>query len=299
MTTISKKNAPAANKKGKDTTTAGSSSSGNNKRKRGAGSQDDAPRAFKRLMALADGKKTRSGLDDGAEKRSKKPKAAKKETAPAAAEEAPIEIPKIRPGERMSEFAVRVNAALPLTGLVSKTVKNGKDPLGLKVQRTRKEKKMHKLYDQWREEERKIKERKEEEAELAEEQEMEDDAAGVTWKLDLEEGASGKGGKKKKKGKRRRLLGETAGKEDDPWAELTKKRGEQKIKLNDVAQAPPELPKMAAKKMLVRGAAVEAHNIPKSAGSLRRREELHGIREDVVASYRKLMEERRAQKGRR
>ena len=40
---------------------------------------------------------------------------------------------------------------------------------------------------------------------------------------------------------------------------------------------------------------MKAGDIPKAAGSLRQREELQEIREDVVAGYRKLMAERREQ----
>ncbi|TLS25131.1 hypothetical protein PpBr36_07033 [Pyricularia pennisetigena] len=272
------------------------------KRKRGRDANgDDAPRAFKRLMAFAGGQKLRSGLDDGNPAPSKKKKKKKNNAAEVAAaaetqtQNEPVEIPKIKPGERMSDFAARVDAALPVSGLANKGIKNGKDPLGLKVWRTRKERKMHKLYDQWREEERKIQEKREEAAELAEEKAFEEEEAGIKWDGDDDgEAAGASGKKKKKKGKRARLLGEAAVKEDDPWEELKKKRGEAKIGLNDVAKAPPELKKLTGKKLTVRGAAVEVDGIPKAAGSLRRREELQEVRNNVVTSYRKMMEQKRA-----
>jgi hypothetical protein len=245
-------------------------------------------------MAYAQGKAPRNGLDNGdvvkgKGKKKNKP-AAKVAAATAAAAEASAkkEDLKIRPGERIAEFNQRVDAALPLSGLVNKTVRNGKDPLGLKVKRTIKERKMHHMYAEWREMDKKVQEQREEELELAEEKEMENEAMGVTWKLDLE--AQGK--KKGKKGKRGKYIGEEGGPEKDPWAEIKKKRGEAKVGLNEVAQAPPEL-KLPKKNLLVRGAAVAVENIPKSAGSLRQREELQSIREDVVASYRKMMSERR------
>ncbi|KAK5657269.1 hypothetical protein OQA88_3328 [Cercophora sp. LCS_1] len=284
VTSISKKKAPPPKKSNDD------ANKGGGKRKRSKRDPDDAPRAFKRLMAFAEGKPRKSGLDNGdAPDKKGKSKAAKKKAA--AAEEQPQEKPdlSIRPGERMWEFSQRVDAALPISGLVGKTtVKNGKDPLGIKVWRTKKERAMHKLYDEWREEDRKIKEKREEEKELEEEKAMEDDVNGVTWKLDLEE----MNGSRKKKGKRAKYIGEEGGKEDDPWQEIKKKRGEAKVGLNDVAQAPPELVKLP-KKLLVSGAAVEVSDIPKAAGSLRQREELQGIRNEVVASYRKMMSERR------
>lgn len=251
-------------------------------------------------MAYAHGKTPRNGLDNGDAvkgKGKKKNKPAAKVAAAAAttaAEQAAKEDLKIRPGERISEFNQRVDAALPLSGLVTKTVKNGKDPLGLKVKRTIKERKMHHMYAEWREMDKKVQEQREEELELAEEREMENEAMGVTWKLDLE--AQGK--KKGKKGKRGRYIGEEGGPEKDPWAEIKKKRGEAKVGLNEVANAPPEL-KLPKKNLVVRGAAVAVENIPKAAGSLRQREELQSIREDVVASYRKMMSERRPAPGTR
>lgn len=275
----------------------------NGKRKRET-EANDAPRAFRRLMALSGGKRTRSGLDNGDEHESKNKKKAKAKAAAAAGTstgteaaetKAPketkeaIEIPKIKPGERMSEYAARVDQALPIAGLIGKTAKQGKDPLGGKVWRTKKERQMHKLYDEWREEERKIKEQREEELEEQAEREAEEEEQGISWKIPTELSAAG--GKKGKKGKRARLLGEANDDEEDPWAELKRKRGEAKPKLHDVAKAPPELHKINTAKLLsVRGAAVSVDNVPKAAGSLRRREELQVEREKVIAAYRKMME---------
>jgi hypothetical protein len=252
-------------------------------------------------MAFASGKAPRNGLDNGDSadkakaKGKKKNKSADKATDTTAPEATPTaQDLKIRPGERLSEFSHRVDAALPISGLVNKTVKNGKDPLGLKVRRTKKERKMHNMYAEWREIDRKVRERREEERELAEEREMENEAMGVSWKLELE--AQGAGKKKGKKGKRGRYIGEAGGPEGDPWEEIRKKRGEGKVGINEVAQAPPEL-KLPRKNLLVRGATVAVDDIPKAAGSLRQREELQGIRQEVVASYRKMMSERRPALG--
>lgn len=241
-------------------------------------------------MAFAGGQKTRNGLDDGNAKGSKKQNKAQKESSATEVEAKP-DIPAIRPGEKLADYSRRVDAALPLSGLVTKTVKNGVDPLGLKVRRTRKEKKMHKLYDEWREEDRKIKEKREEELELAEEREMENDTLGVSWKVAF--GEENSGGKKKKKNKRGKYVGEAAGREEDPWEELKKKRGESKIGLHDVALAPPEFSKLPRKKITIGGAVVDVGSVPKAAGSLRRREELQEVREQVVANYRKRAEARR------
>ncbi|KAI0460007.1 hypothetical protein F5B21DRAFT_454958 [Xylaria acuta] len=260
----------------------------NLKRKRATGPKDDAPRAFRRLMAYAGGKKPRSGLDNGDEPRGAKSKKrnAAQEPKPAGAEAkaetkpASAAIPTIRPGERMSEFSARVDAALPLAGLVNKSMQGNKDPLGLKVWRTHKEKKMHKLYDEWREEERKIKEKREDELELEAERELEEEESGVSWKLNIETHGSGKGKKKAKD-------------DEDPWEILRKKRGETRPGLRDVAMAPPELTAKPSKQLFVRGAAVQVSDIPKSAGSLKRREELQAARNDIIAAYRKKMGEKR------
>lgn len=280
------------------------------KRKRTGAPKDDAPRAFKKLMAFAGGKRPRAGLDNGDEPtvKSKKNKKNKNKNATAtpnteaeAGAEAEAEakevepkpkavsqIPTIKPGERMSEFAARVDAALPIGGLINNSIRNGKDPLGLKTWRTMKEMKMHKLYDEWREEERKLKEKHEEALEEEAEKELEEEEAGVTWKLDPQTG-----GKKKKKGKKTRYLGEVADGDDDPWQALKKKRGETRPGLHDVVQAPPEFTVKPQRKMTVRGAAVEIDGIPKAAGSLRRREELQTVRDDILAAYRKRMSEKR------
>lgn len=268
------------------------------KRKRAADKKDDAPRAFKRLMAFAGGQKFRSGLDDGIRKKPTKNNKTKAATDGVAEAKETMEAAKkasitIQPGESMGDFARRVDAALPVMGLVNSSSRNGKDPLGLKIQRTRKERKMHKLYDEWKKEELAIQEKKREEAEEAEEKELENDTMGVKWKTDMEDAAGRK--KKKGKGKGARSVWESGDVEDDPWAELKKKRGEKKIGLHDHVKAPPELknkPKEVLKK--VGGATVDVGTIPKAAGSLKRREELQEVREEVVAAYRKLMEGRRA-----
>ncbi|KAG5940251.1 hypothetical protein E4U53_007624 [Claviceps sorghi] len=238
---------------------------------------DDAPREFRRLMAFAQGKKTRSGLDDGETVGSRK-----------MTQETPVEMPRIKQGEDMRSFSARVDAALPISGLATKTkIKDGKDSLGLKVHRTRKEKKMHKLYDQWRAEERKIQEQRDEDRELAEERETENGAFGLFAETALDDTSQLHGVKKsRKRGKAQ---------EDDPWQELIRKRNETKLKLHDVAQAPPELVhKKVRKQLQVGGAVVDVDNIPKAAGSLRRREELQAARDEVLEAYRKIREHEQA-----
>lgn len=238
-------------------------------------------------MAFAGGRKLQPGLDQGADSvlKARKKKTDQTKDAGGDLPEA-VGVPTIRPGERMSDFAARVDNALPVGGLITKTVRDGKDPLGLKVWRTKKERKMHKLYDEWREEDSKIRERKEELLELDAERELEDDRHGVSWNLSQQSGGKGK---KKRAG----MPGEIPDGEADSWAELKRKRGEVRVGLHDVVQAPPDLKlQKPAKKFSVRGAVVDVDGVPRSAGSLRRREELQGVRDDVVASYRRMMDQR-------
>ncbi|KAM3088336.1 hypothetical protein ACMFMG_002389 [Clarireedia jacksonii] len=273
----------------------------NKKRKRNADVHDDTPKAFARLMAFKEGKRLPKGLDDGAQKpKAKKAKANNKqstENEDVVGKQPAVETPKIKPGERMSEFAARVDAMLPIGGLINKSAKGGKDPLGLKIKRTKTEERMHRLYAQWREEEAKIQKRRLEAAELAEEEEMEMDANGqMQWKSDLD--AAGSKGSKKQKKKRKKLVGEVDDGNDDPWAQVAKNRGEVKGGLNDVVQAPPTFTKVPrAKFKELRGAKVEVEDVPKASGSLRRREELGEVRKSIVESYRQMMKENREKAG--
>lgn len=263
----------------------------NKKRKRNKDAEDDTPKAFLRLMAFQKGKKLPKGLDDGVRetKAAKKRRVAAEKDAEEPTQEMPVEekveVPTIRPGERMSDFAARVDAALPVSGLVNKTTRGGKDPLGLKVGRTKTEKRMHKMYDEWRAEEARIQEKKQEAMELAEEEEMDEDGQ-VKWKVDVQKAG------KNKKGKKKKVVGEVEDGEDDPWAKIKRDRGEVKAGLNDVVQAPPTFTKVPKEKFKVRGARVEVEDIPKASGSLRRREELSSVRKSVVEGYRAMMKER-------
>ncbi|KAG0648844.1 non sense mediated decay [Hyphodiscus hymeniophilus] len=271
-----------------------------NKKRKRKDDNDDTPKAFARLMAFRAGKKLPKGLDDGV----KESKNAKKKRVLAAADAerdddpddptpskplpSDAQLPSIRPGERMSEFSARVDAALPVSGLINKTAKNGKDPLGLKVGRTKTEKRMHRMYAEWREQDQRIKERREEAQERAEE-EAEDEDGQVRWKVDVDaDAAQGASGKKAKKGKKRKVIGELDDGDDDPWAGLKRERG-QRVGLNDVVQAPPTFKNLPKEKFKVRGARVEVEDVPKASGSLRRREELGEVRRSVVEGYRAMM----------
>ncbi|RMY96943.1 hypothetical protein D0862_08332 [Hortaea werneckii] len=142
---------------------------------------DDTPRAFARAMQWQESGKRPSGLDDGNSERRNKKKAKvqqqKEEDTSAAAANAATdkeELPKILPGEKLSDYAARVDQALPVSGLARK----GKMNLpGMKERQTKTEKRLHKLYAQWREEEAKIREKEDERQEQEEEEEDEKQAA--------------------------------------------------------------------------------------------------------------------------
>jgi hypothetical protein len=264
------------------------------KRKRNKDAADDTPKAFSRLMAFRSGQKLPNGLDDGARlssKASKKRKlaAAKNGDDTAPGKETPKqEMPTIRVGERMSDFAARVDAALPVSGLINKTARGGKDPLGLKVARTKTEKRMHRMYDEWREEDRKLKEAREEALDLAEMEALDDDGQ-VKWKEDIEAGPGSQGTKKKGSKGRKKVRGEIDDGDEDPWEQIKRNRAEAKVGLHDVVQAPPTFSRVPKEKFRTLGARVEVDDVPKASGSLRRREELGELRKSVVEGYRAMM----------
>lgn len=217
------------------------------------------------------------GLDNGDEPRGKKRKVkedANKGTQAQEISKPSAEVPKILPGERMSDFAARVDQALPVSGLARK----GKKIEGFKERQTKTERRIQKMISQWREEEEKIKEREQDEKDLAE---IEEDEQEAMWEDKTAPIPTQGGGKKK--GKRKGVA------EDDPWAVLKEKREEPKG-LNDVAQAPPTFKAIPKEKFKVKnGAKVQVADIPNAAGSLRRREELGEARKSIIESYRAMM----------
>lgn len=236
-------------------------------------------------MSLAGGKRVRPGLDTGVveTKKQKKQRLAKEraaEEAAAAAAEGELEEQEetkkvveaaptpaetaltIRPGERLSEFNSRVDAALPLAGLIKSSTPGGaggKDPLGIaKTYRTRQERKLHKLYDQWRQDDVRIKEREADAREEAEEREAElDETLGVKWRLDFQQGIATKQGGGANGKKKRKAVGGSGNNygvaDDDVWAEFNRKRGAAtkstvRAGIHGVVGAPPELTKIDSSK---------------------------------------------------
>jgi hypothetical protein len=238
------------------------------------------------------GIKLPKGLDDGVDRRpSKKRKRTDNDTAAAKAIQPETTVaPKILPGERLSDFAARVDQALPLSGLASlHSRKDGKplDPAlakSLKGRPTKHNKRLLRMQKEWREEEARRKARKEE---AVEEDEEKTEREGGLW----EGVGQGQGGKKRKgKGGSTTIAG-LQGQDEDPWAELTRvKREATRMKnLQDVVQAPPQLDhaKAVGKGRIFRGVAVgNVENVPVKVGSLRKREEIAGRRREVIEQYR-------------
>ena len=191
--------------------------------------------------------------------------------------------PQIQPGESLSSFSARVNAALPVSGLARK----GKGTKITGERQTRTERKMQRMVREWRVEEEKRRQRKLEEIE-----EQEDDENG-----DLDGFAEVVNGRKK--GKKRRI-GEGAAEEGDIWAHIApktllgggadegvKKTGAGLVGLHDVVQAPPRFMKLPRQKFRGRG----EEGINKGAIGLKRQAELGEARREVIDAYRALMKE--------
>ncbi|KAJ6036650.1 hypothetical protein N7540_000929 [Penicillium herquei] len=260
---------------------------------------NDTPKAFQRLMQYqTTGRRAPSGLETGERKENNKRKReaedAKKESQnkkhaknqpekaeSTAAEEAKKAMPKILPGEKLSDFAARVDRALPLSEM-TKSAKGGIKTKDHKM--TKHEKHLRRLQEGWRKDDARIKEkeqaeREEREFEMADELEM---LKG--WERDM------RGGKAKKKNLRK---GDGEDDDPDPWAKLKKKDKERQANPFDVAKAPPTLAKPREIFKIRGGAKVDVANIPNAVGSLRRREELAGERRNIVEEYRRLMAEKR------
>jgi hypothetical protein len=245
---------------------------------------DDTPRAFKQLMQLQKTGKGLKGLDDGRvqaaagqkRKRNGEVQDASKDEEPTA-EQTASEL-KIKPGERLTDYAARVDQALPVSGLIAKHNKVE----GQREQRkTKHEKKLQRLVNNWKAEEAKRIEKAQEDWD--EEDEEEDENAAL-WEAHAPAYGGGKGKNKAKKGGKG---------DDDPWAELKKKRDKPKG-IFDVVQAPPQFSKVPKEFKIKDGARVDVNNVPNS-GSLRRQEMLSETRKDVIARYRAMMQEKRGE----
>jgi len=249
---------------------------------------DDTPRAFARL--LSDYRPPRSGLDDGTRP------SKKRKTSQLTTESKPIapplsfSVPTIQAHETLSSFNARVDAALPFSGL-SKRGGGGKE--AEKERKTKTERKMQKMQNEWRAEERRRKEKLEESEDVAGL-----DEGGIS---DLPKVAK-KG--KRKGGRRKRIGGENGASmddDDDPWAHIKAKQiqGDDEkatngsrgglIGLHDVVLAPPKFPKANKEK--------EDFNIGKGTGGLKRQVELTEARKGIIEGYRQMMRDKRGEGG--
>jgi hypothetical protein len=245
------------------------------------------------------GVKKRSALDDGIVKTKKQRKQeaaadAEKDNANNKSEEQAQSKPvlKIQPGESMAEFRSRVDQALPLSGIS----KSGKKVAGVSDHKvTKHERHLKKLQKGWREEEARIRDKEMEEKELAEEEQDELDAMWEDKTSDLPATKTVNGKTKKaKKQKRKLLVGEVDNGSEDEWEALKKKKGERKG-LHDIVSAPPTFKKVPREIFKVKnGAGAKVGNVPNSAGSLRKREELAEERKTIIDTYREMMAAKKA-----
>ena len=256
---------------------------------------DDTPKSFARLMQFHTlGKRLPKGLDDGTtqpgKKNSKKRKIDTTDT-PATQEVPPPvhthpQTPRILPGERLADFAARVDQALPMTGLRGTDKQRAAKVPGVKERTTKHNKRLERMQKEWRAAETWRKEKREEEMDEWEEEREEQ---GVLWN------GVGSSGKRRKGPKNRRVAEEGgAGDEEDPWKALEKSRADTKQRnLQDVVQAPPQLLKTVRRSTFKEvgggGVGVDVGNVPGRVGSLRKREELGEARRTVIEGYRKRM----------
>ncbi|KAE8352853.1 hypothetical protein BDV28DRAFT_119447 [Aspergillus coremiiformis] len=266
--------------------------------------EDDTPKAFRRLMQFqTQGKKAPLKSEAGESKKRKRgvdttdksTSNMRKKPAPAVVTDQTTDVesqsmPKILPGEKLSDFAARVDREMPIAGMKRSGKPASSDtPKVLGEHRvTKHEKHLLRLQRQWREEETEILEREAAERE-AREAELEDQLD--LWKeWEVEAGKA----KAKKKGAGARKKAGQGNEDPDPWAKLkNKERLNKPSNPFDTAEAPPQLTKPREIFKVRGGAKVDVANVPNAVGSLRRREELASERKNIVEEYRRLMAERR------
>lgn len=174
---------------------------------------------------------------------------------------------------------------------------------------------MQRMQNEWRENDRKRKERAEEEndANVIED----DDMDGVTGMFGKSRHAAQAANAKAKKMKKKKKHGNADAQppepdldEADPWAAVARKRaelvtnptstgrsrGQGLVGLHDVVLAPPKLANMTRLKTKprIQGSGAESSRIiPPPVGGLRRQAELSAARREVIEGYRRMMQERR------
>ncbi|EPS44764.1 hypothetical protein H072_1275 [Dactylellina haptotyla CBS 200.50] len=255
---------------------------------------DDTPKAFQRLMAYAATGKRPSGLDDP-KTSSKNPKKRKRnditnDTLSTAAESSHLEATadteapsrptdkplSLLPGEKLSDFSRRVDAAIPIS---FKGLQRGEDN-----PKNKKKKKKATADGEQPEEE-----------EITEDMYDFDDngdplpnhlkphdhrkSARSSTKAAPTVGSNKKGQKERS---------------PSPFSVLRQKRGNVQSSINDVVQAPPTSLVVPKEKLRDKtkgggGGVIHSLEVPKSSGSLARREMLDVERKNVLERYRALM----------
>lgn len=281
----------------------------NSRRKRAQ--EDDTPRAFRHLMQYqTTGRRAPSGLETGEKKKKADNKKRKRENAdstedsnkkPAkslseqkkesSSQDAKEAMPKILPGEKLSDFAARVDRALPLSAMTKSTQPGAPKVRDHKI--TKHEKHLRRLQAGWREDEAKIREKEQEEREEREEEMEEQLELMRQWDLERRGGKAKKKGAVPKKKNKSGNSGDVGDDDPDPWAKLKKRDKERQANPFDVAQEPPQLKKPREIFKVRGGAKVDVANVPNAVGSLRRREELASERRNIVEEYRRMMAEKR------
>jgi hypothetical protein len=239
------------------------------------------------------GKRPTHTLDDGTIQKGKKRKREAEDAAkavgkatdmPANTSETPTAEPpkmKILPGERLADFAARVDQTLPITGLKTKGHSSKIPGVRTEERKTKHNRRLERIQKEWREEETRRKEKLEE---AMEEEEKDAERQERLW-----DGFKA-GGSKKTKKKKGDKLGSDQGDDEDPWAELEDRKQDTKQKnLQDVVKAPPRLKGVKSNLKHYGTVGVDVRNVPGSVGSLRKREELGATRRSVIDEYRKMI----------
>jgi hypothetical protein len=174
------------------------------------------------------------------------------------------------------------------------------------------ERKMQRMQQEWRETDRRRKERAEEEE--ADMKENGDDEIGVSVGVGMNRASDKIKAKGKKKKKSKGDKSEPAHSDfddDDPWAVVARKRAAEQAKnqastsgarglvgLHDVVLAPPKLSSVPRVKIRggVGGVGSEpGHGVQPTAPGLKRQAELGDARRSVIEGYRQMMRERRGE----
>ena len=243
----------------------------------------DTPKAFLRLTSNY--RSPRSGLDDGLNPRKRRKIAPSSSDVAPSLDPYPLPALVIQPHEPLSTFNARVDLALPISGVAKKS--NGGKEFGGE-RKTKTEKRMQKMQNEWREEAQRRKEKRDADAD-----EATVDEDGIDDMLRV-----AKEGCKKKGGKRNRMDDE-----EDIWAQVKTKRpedlanikatgrprGGELVGLHDVVLAPPKFSKVPRLR--------ENFGVRPGMEGLKKQAEMTEARQIVIENYRQMMRNKRGEAG--